>query len=368
MLDALYPPLPTRVVVDVAPVYSALLSLVSVADARESPGISKWAVQTREALCQEEWEQHRLLATWIGIEPLSNVIQAPEALDSFPAYIQALAAQDATSLRDDLLYWMMTRPSSLLLYKPSPPPVDDPLSLLESEHAFFSFFGLHCKGEEEIESLQHLYTYLIDPPSLQFLLTSYLDHFWQEHLREEWARVLPELEEAVTAFSKIDTTGMSHFEVIETITHRNLRGVCRAEVLSTYDTLRFIPSFHCGPYILRFSDGQELRIVFNAHHLLDVARRGEGADQTYLLDRLKALGDETRLEIIRLLKAQGELGTQQIIDRLGLSKSAASRHLRQLCANSIVELRMDEDGIRKYYRLDPSFRREMHTMVDRLLG
>jgi DNA-binding transcriptional ArsR family regulator len=368
MLDALYPPLPSRVIVDVAPVHNALLSLISVADARDSPGISEWAVQTREALSQEEWEKHRLLASWIGIEPLGNIVESPEALASFPAYLQALASQDATSLRDALLYWMVTRPSSRLLYKPSPPQVDDPLSLLESEQAFFSFFGFHCKEEEEKEALRHLYSYSIDPAALQSLLTRYLDHFWQTHLKEEWDRVLPELEEAVAAFDKIDTTGMSHFEVIETVARRNLRGVYRAEVLSSYDTLRFIPSFHIGPYVLRFSDGQELRIVFNAHHLLAIARRGEGTDHAYVLDRLKALGDETRLEIIRLLKSQGELGTQEIIDRLGLSKSAASRHLRQLCANNIVELRVDEDGIRKYYRLDPSVRSEMHTMFDRLLG
>jgi len=263
---------------------------------------------------------------------------------------------------------MVTQPSTHLLYKPSPPQVDEPLLLLESEQAFFSFFGRHCKGEEEEGALHQLYLYLNDPTSLQSLLTRYHEHFWQTYLKEEWERMLPELEEAVAAFDRIDTTGMNHFEVIETIARRNLRGVCRGEVLSTYDTLRFIPSFHCGPYILRFSDGQELRIVFNAHHLLDLARRGEGADHTYVLDRLKALGDETRLEIIRLLKSQGELGNQEIIDRLGLSKSAASRHLRQLRANNIVDLRVDEDGIRKYYRLDPSFGREMHTMLDRLLG
>jgi DNA-binding transcriptional ArsR family regulator len=368
MLDNLYSPLPSQVIVDIAPVYNALHSLVFVAYARQSPGIGDWSVQTRDALSQEEWEKHRLIASWIGAEALSNVADTPQALASFPAFIQALADREPTALRDALLYWMVACPGSRLLYKPASPHVDDPLSLLESEQAFFSPHDLKNESEEEIEILRQVYNYMLDPPALQSLVASYLDHFWQKHLKTEWERMLPELEQAVASFQKVDTTGMSHFEVIETITRRNLRGIYRAEVLNDYAVLCFIPSFHCGPYILRFSDGQELRIIFSARHLLDLARGGADVDHAYVVDRMKALADETRLEIIHLLKKHRELGTQGIIDELNLSKSAASRHLRQLYANNIVDVRVDEDGTRKYYRLDPSFKREMQDMLARLLG
>jgi DNA-binding transcriptional ArsR family regulator len=367
VLDNLYSPLPSRVIVDIAPVYNALHSLVSIADAGQSPGISDWSVRTREALSQKEWEKHRLLASWIGIEALSNVADTPEALTSFPAFVRALADREPTALRDDLLYWIAASPSSRLLYKPAPPHVDDPSSLLESERAFLSLHDLKSKSEDEIKILRQLYSYMLDPPALQSFITGYLDHFWQKHFKKEWERMLPELEKAVAGF-KIDTTGMSHFEVIEAITRRNLRGLYRPEVLSSYATLRFIPSFHCGPYILRFSDGQELRIGFSAHHLLDVARGSEDVDHAYVVDRMRALGDETRLKIIHLLKKRGELQTQDIIDELNLSKSAASRHLRQLYATNIVDVRVDEDGTRKHYRLDPSFKLEMQNMLAKLLG
>ena len=368
MLDSLYPPQPSGVIVDIAPVYSALSSLVSVADARKSPGISAWSVRTRDALSQEEWEKHHLLASWIGIEALSNSIETVEAFASFPAFVQALADRPATSLRDALLSWMVASPSSRLVHKPPHPQVDDPLSLLDSEPSFFTFYDARNKSEKEIDILRRLYQTMLDPPGLQSLLTGYLEHFWRTHFKEEWERILPELEEAVTGFEQIDATGMSHFEVIETITRRNLRGVYRADVLAGYATLRFIPSFHCGPYILRFSDGQELRIIFGAHHLLDLARGRQDVDRGYLVERMKALGDETRLEIVQALKEHGELGTQEIIGQLNLSRSAASRHLRQLYANNIVDMRMDEDGLKKYYRLDPGFKREMYSVLDRLLG
>jgi DNA-binding transcriptional ArsR family regulator len=366
MLDNLYTPLPSQVIVDIAPVYNALHSLVSVADARQSPGIGAWPVQTREALSQGEWEQHRLIASWIGVEALSNVADTPQALTSFPAFIQTLADREPTALRDALLYWMVTCPSRRLLYTFVSPRVDDPASLLESEQAFFSLHDVENKSEEDIEILRQVYSYIRDPLALQALVSGYLDHFWQKYLKTEWKRMLPELERAVAGSQNIDTSGMSHFEVIETITRRNLRGTYRAEVLNDYTVLRFIPSLHCGPYILRFSDGQELRMIFNAQHLL--ARGSEDVDHARVVDRMKALTDETRLEIIQLLKKHGELGTQEIIDALNLSKSAASRHLRQLYANNIVDIRVDEDGTRKYYRLDPGSRQEMQDMLARLLG
>jgi DNA-binding transcriptional ArsR family regulator len=366
MLDSLYPPQPSQVIVDIAPTYNALASLVTVADACESPGIGAWPVRTSNSLSREEWEKHRLIASWIGIEALSNAVDTSGALASFPVFVRSLAEQDSTLLRDALLHWIVASPSSHLAFTPTRRRVDDPLSLLESEQAFSSLHDLERKSEDEIQIMRRLFEYMIDPPALQSLVTGYLDRFWREHLEPEWVRKVPDLEAAAASFKGADTTGLSHFEVIETITHRNLRGVYRADVLTSYTTLRFIPSPHCGPYTLRMSDGQELRIIFGAQHLR--ARAGDNLDPAYVLDRLRALGDETRLAIVRLLKGHGELGTQEIIEELNLSRSAASRHLRQLYANNIVDIRVDEDGIRKHYRLSEGLARDMQSTIAGLLG
>jgi ArsR family transcriptional regulator len=90
-------------------------------------------------------------------------------------------------------------------------------------------------------------------------------------------------------------------------------------------------------------------------------------DPAYVLDRLRALGDDTRLAIVRLLKGHGELGTREIIEELNLSRSAASRHLRQLYASGIVDLRVGEDGIRKHYRLSEGLAQDMRSMIAGLL-
>ena len=116
---------------------------------------------------------------------------------------------------------------------------------------------------------------------------------------------------------------------------------------------------------------KELREEIRRHdRLYYVEAKPEISDRRYdrLMERLKALGDESRLEIIQLLKAEGELGTQEINDRFGLSKSAASRHIRQLVANGIIDVRVDEDGLSKFYRLNPAFMAQMQDMIGKLLG
>ncbi|MCZ7544078.1 MAG: metalloregulator ArsR/SmtB family transcription factor [Anaerolineae bacterium] len=66
-----------------------------------------------------------------------------------------------------------------------------------------------------------------------------------------------------------------------------------------------------------------------------------------LLVRISALADDTRLRILRLLGDAQELRAQEIMDRLDLSQSAASRHLRQLSATGFVRERR-EDGAKCY--------------------
>jgi ArsR family transcriptional regulator len=56
------------------------------------------------------------------------------------------------------------------------------------------------------------------------------------------------------------------------------------------------------------------------------------------LVRLSALADDTRLQILDLLAVEGELRAQDIIDRLGISQSSASRHLSQLAATGYLHV------------------------------
>lgn len=66
--------------------------------------------------------------------------------------------------------------------------------------------------------------------------------------------------------------------------------------------------------------------------------------------RLNALTDDTRLQILRQIAESGELRSQEIIDVLELSQSAASRHLTQLTAAGFLKERRCEGA--KCYSLN----------------
>ena len=67
--------------------------------------------------------------------------------------------------------------------------------------------------------------------------------------------------------------------------------------------------------------------------------------------RLNALADDTRLRILKLISEKGELRSQDIMQSLDLSQSAASRHLKQLSATGYLFERRHSGA--KCYKLNP---------------
>ena len=68
------------------------------------------------------------------------------------------------------------------------------------------------------------------------------------------------------------------------------------------------------------------------------------------LPLLRALADETRLEIVLLLGARGELDVEAIAEGFAQDRSVISRHLAALHAAGVLIRRAD--GRRALYRLD----------------
>jgi DNA-binding transcriptional ArsR family regulator len=92
------------------------------------------------------------------------------------------------------------------------------------------------------------------------------------------------------------------------------------------------------------------------------------------LAALQALSEPRRLEILELLR-DGEQPVGRLVDRLGLSQPAVSKHLRVLRDAGLVEPRVDAQ--RRLYRIRPdpladldewlaSYRKLWTTHLDRL--
>ena len=80
-----------------------------------------------------------------------------------------------------------------------------------------------------------------------------------------------------------------------------------------------------------------------------------------LVRTLKALSEETRLQMIALLLVRDELCVCDFVEALGLTQSKASRHLRYLYNAGLVEDR--RQGLWIHYRISPSLTQEQAAIL-----
>ncbi len=347
------PPSVTAVVA-LEPVYSVLMSMVALRDPENYGGLDDWVIQTAASMEPELRAQHRLLFDWLWLDALSNAVARGPATESFPAYLADLAQQAPESLRDTLLYWMIHAPHLRVgnYEHPFVAPPDLALLLTDVTHFVRLLEPKEQIGEKEWQEVQTIHALFNQPAHLQTLLVTHLQTLWDRCLAAEWQRVAPKLQATVDAFQPVALDGLAMLDAMQVVTGRDLRPAFRLDALLTYRRVRFIPHLHNGPYIVWFGDAEELRIGFAAHQPPIATPTRPAFDLGMLVNRYKALADETRLAILLALREAQELSTQDVIDHFGLDKSAASRHLRQLVATSLIEERREE-GAKKVYRINP---------------
>jgi len=97
-----------------------------------------------------------------------------------------------------------------------------------------------------------------------------------------------------------------------------------------FTDISFVPVYLTPKPVYLFYGYGNITVVYDTERT--EARRDEIARaREEALDVLKALGDSTRLEIMRLIvRSDGQLHGKQIATKLNLSPSAVSRHLAQL--------------------------------------
>jgi len=157
------------------------------------------------------------------------------------------------------------------------------------------------------------------------------------------------LRESVRAFSRLDFSEMSKLEAARTITGQDMEGW--ESKLETEHPLVFVPNAHIGPYLSRFHQGEAMGFVFGARLPSGSQVVAPDLSRAEIVVRLGALADDTRLSILRSVTENEELSSQEIIRRLDLSQSAASRHLKQLSATGYLSERRCQGA--KCYRLNP---------------
>ena len=338
------------VVVAFEPALHAIHSMLLVVEAEKLSGLGEWVTRTADAMTPDErqWHEFVILGFFHAIFPEGS-------WPSFPAYVDHLAARNPDELRDRMLAAYARFPpksaGSDCGYSKDVPSVDLE-AVLKDEESYLGFLHERFDTDRVDEELEaRAYTYVVNPPAMQELIATHLRKMWDEYLGEEWARVEPMLKDSVRAFEQTDLKRMDRREAVEWVTGHELEGEHWEPWLEQADRIILVPSAHVGPYESKFRDGGNLWLVFGARLPRGSQFHAPDLSRAEIVVRLSALADDNRLQILQSVLEEGELASQEIMAGLGLSQSAASRHLKQLSATGYLAERRCSGA--KCYRLDP---------------
>ncbi len=338
------------VVVRLEPAHHAIHSLLLVAQADKYSGLGEWVNRTADALGPKERRRHELVM--VG---LYHAVMPAESWSSFPAYVDHLATRNPSSLRDRLMAAYARIPPNVeeseRLCADEPLPVDLEM-VLADVGSYLDFLRARFDVEHlDAEMEAQAYSFVVDPPAMQDLIVSHLRKMWDEYLAVEWRRMMPILQDSVQAFRQIDLSKMDRREAVQWVSGQELAGRKWDHVFERAERIILVPSAHVGPYIGRFCEAGTFWLLFGARLPKGSEIYAPDLSRAEIVVRLGALADDTRLRILQAILESGELSSQQIMTDLGLSQSAASRHLKQLSATGYLAERRCNGA--KCYELDP---------------
>lgn len=350
------------------PVYNILAIMAALWKPSKSGSMEEWLVRTAAQMQPDVRQLHAVLFGAFFLDSLTQMLPGGLATVDFPTYLAAVAAHDPVAIRDNLLDGLRHSPNTRILADVPALPTPARSALLADAAGYMRYLEQVAGKEWPPGLLAEAHALLNDPLRLHTTIVAHLQQLWETAVAAEWARVRPLLQESVDAFQSVNFAGLSILEAMQVVTGRNLRSLFRQEALLGYRRVRFIPHLHSGPYIALFGDLHELCVLFPARR----PRRHPdhqltALDQAELVNRLSALADATRLQILVALREAGELSTQEIMARFKLNKSTASRHLRQLYANNLITERREE-GAKKVYGLNAATINEAAQLLSRLGG
>jgi hypothetical protein len=287
------------------PAYNALNSLALLNVVGKTPSMDAWVAATAEALSPAELRENHLL---LGLLGAALVFQGE--WPDFPAYLEALARQVPSTLRDR------------------------------------AQAGIH-PNNEALHLLDEAEILLADPSELQRRALRHLLQMWDTYLGPEWQRVASDLDHHVKG---IAYHVRDHPETFANNLHLLVDdAVLTATPQGTrVQAIVLVPSPHVGRHIAHVYREETLYLFYSAPRNFATLGRSQPIGRKELLLRIEALADETRLQILEMFATRDELTAQDVQERLGLTQSTASRQIRGL-SHFIVERR--GEGANKRYQL-----------------
>ena len=343
-LDIIAPRTATKITFSIEPAHNVLCSLMLISS--DVSGLSEWIQQMASQLSPEQMRTNSILCGSAS-SYLGGV-----AWPSFEAFLDHLVEKDPYIMRDREIDSLINKFADHFSEEVSHLPTQE--ELLADRGMYLSFMkriykhkGVDFGGDEYV--MKH--ELLNDPVEKKELMISHLGMMWSEYMEPEWKSNLQMLQESVDSFMSLDFFGMSNTEIARKVTTREILPDDWGSWLEDIEELIFIPSSHIGPYLFVIDCNERIsRIIFGARFPKGASVSSSSLHRSELLMRLNALADDTRLQILELIVEEDELRAKEIMDRLNLSQSSASRHLRLLSATGYLIERRHEGA--KVYRLN----------------
>ncbi len=327
--DAVVLPGVTTVEIRLDQVQTFINSMVLLVRGEELSGMSPWVYETAANLTADEMKDHELVM--IG---LHYAVTPTRFWKDVPTYLDYLETSDPVKLRDQVLDFYLNfnnfQEADNKLEASKESLLADPDFFLEYLRAKFGE-GLIIPEVELVA-----YEMLNDPPRMQKKIAAHLKWMWDQYFQAEWERVQPMLADAVMAFEEIDFSQMEKKEAANYIIGREIEQEYWEKTNQAANQLIFVPSAHNGPYLGGFKYKNAQGIIFGARLPRDTEIHAPDLSRNEITIRLSALADDIRLNILKTIAEEGEMRSSEIIERLDLSQSAASRHLKQLSATGYL--------------------------------
>lgn len=318
-------------IVVVDPAINAFVSMVLVVNDENEPGIHEWVSKTYAKLSTEERFRHKLVTNgfYFSLIPLTNA-------GNFQSFIDQLEATPPLEYRHNLLSGY---DNVFEMYREEYPEMKKPdwdVALISAANYVNQLKSIFGEERTDVDIETRAYQYVIDPSALKELIVGHIRWFWDEHLKPEWERVKPLLDESARAFSNLNLSRMSREELVRFITGKEKNDSKWSGLINSVSEVYFLPNAHIGPYIRTAFVRDAAYVVFGAHLPEGSNIHIPELDRAEIVSKLSALADETRLTILQLLGARGEMRSTEIMDEIKLSQPSTSRYLAQLTANGYL--------------------------------
>lgn len=331
------------------PALIAVDSLAGLLRSSTYSGLPEWVYRVANQVTAEDKREIELLVDGFGnlFYDKTGEVHWP----SFEAMVVSLRTAEPSSLVD-----RMFEKFCMHVPEDKAPSAGERAELLADVNKFNDWLTMLWEDEDvDRELSSRVHYYLQRPAEMQQFVVGTLRGMWDKYLAEEWKHVGPQVQANVEAFRKQRYRDMTVSEALRTVTGREMPGAWEGKV-GTINRLVFVPAPHMGPYLVGLIGKTQARILFGAQPPrtepadANVKSAAPAMSRSELLVRLNMLGDDVRLQILELLVHEQELCAQEIINRLDLSQSSASRHLAQLTATGYIKERRRE--VNKCYSLN----------------